>query len=338
MIFGVVLLAYSVSTPHERFSFRSALRAGGPMLMSVGFGMIAVLAMWVVGIWGKSASLADAALPPPYTKEFFAARLREWVISLQPLIVGPLVIIAIVSTILMARRERRPAHTYDQASIWWLLPFLGTLTVLTATVVPYYRFMNATAAPMALAGLGSFVAIRWFLRLEGPKRIAGVLGVVVILGSIGWVLNDGLTNRWVSERNQWANQGVRSSLAAVHEVVADAGTRPSVLVMNYSDATTRPSWAAGQDVHERRYRHPRAWSVPRHLPGTAEELPRRRRTTPAGSYNDASEAFGELQTRLGLSRIHGVPDRPVLPGTCNGATECTDEVRQDRVGPRWRTL
>ena len=144
-------------------------------------------------------------------------------------------IIAIVSTILMARRERRPAHTYDQASIWWLLPFLGTLTVLTATVVPYYRFMNASAAPMALAGLGSFVAIRWFLRLEGPKRIAGVLGVVVILGSIGWVLNDGLTNRWVSERNQWANQGVRSSLAAVHEVVADAGTRPSVLVMNYND-------------------------------------------------------------------------------------------------------
>ena len=198
------------------------------MLMSVGFGMIFGLAMWVVGIWGKSASLADAALPPPYTKEFFAARLREWVMSLQPLIVGPLVIIAIVSTIMMARRERRPAHTYDQAAIWWLLPFLGTLTVLTATVVPYYRFMNATAAPMALAGLGSFVAIRWFLRLEGPRRIAGVLGVVVILGSIGWVLNDGLTNRWVSERNQWANQGVRSSLAAVHEVVADAGTRPSV--------------------------------------------------------------------------------------------------------------
>ena len=78
--------------------------------------------------------------------------------------------------------------------------------MLTATVVPYYRFMNATAAPMALAGLGSFVAIRWLLRLEGPKRIAGVLGVVVIVGSIGWVFNDGLTNRWVSERNQWATR------------------------------------------------------------------------------------------------------------------------------------
>ena len=145
VIFGVVLLAiFGFHFLTSRFSFGSALRADGPMLMSVGFGMIVGLAMWVVGIWGKSASLADAALPPPYTKEFFAARLREWVMSLQPLIVGPLVIIAIVSTILMARRERRPAHTYDQAAIWWLLPFLGTLTVLTATVVPYYRFMNAT--------------------------------------------------------------------------------------------------------------------------------------------------------------------------------------------------
>ena len=73
VIFGVVLLAvFGFHFLTSRFSFGSALRSDGPMLMSVGFGMIAGLAMWVVGIWGKSASLADAALPPPYTKEFFA--------------------------------------------------------------------------------------------------------------------------------------------------------------------------------------------------------------------------------------------------------------------------
>ena len=47
------------------------------MLMSVGFGMIAGLACWVIGIWGKPASLAEAALPPPYTAEFFADRLMR---------------------------------------------------------------------------------------------------------------------------------------------------------------------------------------------------------------------------------------------------------------------
>ena len=332
VIFGVVLLAiFGFHFLTSRFSFGSALRADGPMLMSVGFGMIFGLAMWVVGIWGKSASLADAALPPPYTKEFFAARLREWVMSLQPLIVGPLVVIAIVSTIMMARRERRPAHTYDQAAIWWLLPFLGTLTVLTATVVPYYRFMNATAAPMALAGLGSFVAIRWFLRLEGPKRIAGVLGVVVILGSIGWVLNDGLTNRWVSERNQWANQGVRSSLAAVHEVVADAGTHPSVLVMNYNDTNdeTGTNTAYGW---VKTFTNVFRTGIPGDMVkyhvtylGTAENFLAGERTTGASEgYNDASQKhFDELQTRL-----QDYPEDPVVfligqyyKGLCNGATE-----------------
>ena len=342
VIFGVVLLAiFGFHFLTSRFSFGSALRSDGPMLMSVGFGMIGGLAMWVVGIWGKSASLADAALPPPYTKEFFAARLREWVMSLQPLIVGPLVIVAIVSTILMARRERRPAHTYDQASIWWLLPFLGTLTVFTATVVPYYRFMNASAAPMALAGLGSFVAIRWFLRLEGSKRIAGVLGVVVILGSIGWVLNDGLTNRWVSERNQWANQGVRSSLAAVHEVVADAGTRPSVLVMNYNDTNdeTGTNTAYGW---VKTFTNVFRTGIPGDMVkyhvtylGTAENFLAGERTTGASEgYNDASQKhFDELQTRL-----QDYPEEPVVfligqyyKGLCNGETECSDEVEQDRL-------
>ena len=342
VIFGVVLLAvFGFHFLTSRFSFGSALRSDGPMLMSVGFGMIAGLAMWVVGIWGKSASLADAALPPPYTKEFFAARLREWVMSLQPLIIGPLVIIAIVSTILMARRERRPAHTYDQASIWWLLPFLGTLTVLTATVVPYYRFMNASAAPMALAGLGSFVAIRWCLRLDGPKRIAGVLGVVVILGSIGWVLNDGLTNRWVSEKNQWANQGVRSSLAAVHEVVADAGPRPSILVMNYNDTddetgtNTAYGWV-------KTFTNVFRTGIPGDMVkyhatylGTAENFLAGERTTGASEgYNDASQKhFDEIQTRLS-----DYPEDPVVfligqyyKGLCNGATECSDDVEQERL-------
>ncbi|MGZ5299706.1 MAG: MFS transporter, partial [Actinomycetota bacterium] len=287
------------------------------------------------------ASLADAALPPPYTKEFFAARLREWVLSLQPLVIGPLVIIAIVSTVLMARRERRPTDTYDQVSIWWLLPFLGTLTVLTATVVPYYRFMNASAAPMALAGLGAFVAIRWFLRLTGPKRIAGVLGAIVIVGAVGWVFNDGLSNRWVSEKNQWANQGVRSSLAAVHEVVADAGPRPSVLVMNYNDTddetgtNTAYGWVK---TFTNVFRTGLPGDMVKYNAtylGTAEQFLAGERTTGVSEgYNDASQKhFEELQTRL-----KDYPQDPVVfligqyyRGLCNGRSACTDQVEQQHL-------
>ena len=129
VIFGVVLMAvFGFHFLTSRFSFGAALRADAPMLMSVGFGMIAGLAMWVVGIWGKPASLAEAALPPPYTAKFFTDRLVEWVESLQPIVIVPFIVIAIVSTILLSRRTREPARTEDQVSIWWLIAFAGAAT------------------------------------------------------------------------------------------------------------------------------------------------------------------------------------------------------------------
>ena len=244
VIFGVVLMAvFGWHFLTSRFSLGSALKSDGPMLMSCGFGMIAGLAMWVIGIWGPSAKLSDAALPPPYTKAFFEERLAQWVGSLQPLIIVPLILVAIVSTILLARRERKPAGTYEMVSIWWLLPLAGSLTFLTSAVVPYYRFMNATAAVMPLTALGAFVAIRWFLRLDGAAKIAGIVASLLIVGALGWVFSDGLSHRWASEKAQWIDENARISLAAVHEVALDAGVRPNVFIANFGDTATAYGWA-----------------------------------------------------------------------------------------------
>jgi hypothetical protein len=65
---------------------------------------------------GAPASLAEAALPPPYTAKFFTDRLVEWIVSLQPVVIVPFIVIAIVSTIMLARRTREPARTEDQVS------------------------------------------------------------------------------------------------------------------------------------------------------------------------------------------------------------------------------
>lgn len=236
VLFGATLAAmFAFHFLTSRFSLGAALRSDGPLLMATGFGMIIGLASWLVGIWGLKASLADAALPPPYTKAFFLKRLGEWIASMNPVITGPLIVVAIASAVLVSRRRREPADQFTMLSAWWLFPFAGILTILTGTL-PYYRFMNATAAPIALVGLGAFVAMRYFLRLGGRARIAGALGALLVVGSIGWLLTDGLEHRWVSEQTQWATEGVRTSLAAVNVVVSAAGARPNILVMNYSDA------------------------------------------------------------------------------------------------------
>ena len=55
------------------------------------------------------------------------------------------------------------------------------------------------------------------------------------MGSLGWLLFDGLEHRWVSKGGQWANEDVRTSLAAVNVVSTAAGERPNILVMNFLD-------------------------------------------------------------------------------------------------------
>jgi hypothetical protein len=260
VLFGLTMMAvFGFHFVTSRFRLGEALKSDGPALMSVGFGMILGLACWVIGIWGQTAAIADAALPPPYTKKFFVERLGGWVMSMQPLITGPLIVIAIVSTIWMSRRERKPADAFDVHAAWWLLPFAFVFSFVLGSdyqiagapgspVVPYYRFMNASAAPMALVGLGAFVAVRWLWRGKGLRLAAGALAALVVVGSLGWMFIYGTrASNWVSDKTQWADQAVRTSLAAVNDVVAHAGARPNVLVMNYNntDDETRTNSAYG---------------------------------------------------------------------------------------------
>ena len=312
VLFGVSMMGvFGFHFLTSRFRFAPALKQDAPALWSVGVGMIVGLASWVVGIWGTTASLKDAALPPPYTKKFFVSRLGTWFSSMQPEVILPLIVIAIAGTILLARRSKKPADSYDITAAWWLFPLIGVFTFFAGTdyqisgaegspVVPYYRFINASAAPMALAGLGAFALIMWFWRREPEGRTSTWLGLgLAAVALAGWLLARTAINgaaepdpalqgelwiafplvavgilgavrpflkswdarrviavlasvlvifvlahfawfgtresNWVSDGTQWANQEVRTSLAAVHEVVAGAGERPNVLIMNYSD-------------------------------------------------------------------------------------------------------
>ncbi|MEA2550602.1 MAG: hypothetical protein QOE25_371, partial [Actinomycetota bacterium] len=236
VLFGLSLMAvFGWRVLTSRFHFGEALKRDGPMLMSIGFGMILGLATWVVGIWGVVGNLKDAAAPPPYTKAFFKARLDDWVTSMHPLVAGPLILVAVGGVILWSRRERKPAIEHEISAIWWMLPFAGALTFLVSkTPVPYYRFMNASAAPVVLVGLGTYFLVRWLLDRRGSVRILAIGGVVLVLASVGWMFKQGL-DYWRAQP-QWANQSARTSLAAINEVAVAAGERPNILEMNSGDA------------------------------------------------------------------------------------------------------
>jgi len=336
VLFGVSLTGvWATHLVTSRFRLGSAMRSDGPLLLSTGFGMVTGLALWVIGIWGPGGPelLKDAALPPPYTAEFFRARLVEWVTSMQPLITFPLILLAIVSTILIARRTRTPVAQYEQVSIWWMFLFAGVLTFLLGQAIPYYRFMNATAAPMALTGLGAFVAVRWLFRGEGVRKIAGALGALVVVGALVYAFVDPAMNRWAQQDNQWAPQSVRTSLAAANEVVAAAGERPIILIVNYGStddetgSNTTYGWAK---TYTNVFRTGLPGDVAKYqvtYVGTVEDFRRGVASDgPSENYRDTTRSHSNEVRR----RLTTYPEPPVVfligeyyLGRCNGVPECT---------------
>jgi hypothetical protein len=245
VIFGLCLTAvFALHFVTSRFSLASALRTDGHHLLSIGFGMVFGLSLWVAGIWGVKGSLADAALPPPYSQHAFEHRLEQWVASLQPLITFPLIVLAVGWTIWRARKDRRSASTFGTISALWLLPLLGTLGWAVGRAYPYYRFMNATAALFALLGLGAWVAVRWLLRAGGLPRAARVAGALVVVGAIGVVFLEGRSAvQWDSPQNQWIDQGTRAALAAARATVEREPDHPIVFIVNFGDAFQAYGWA-----------------------------------------------------------------------------------------------
>ena len=345
VLFGISLLAvWGTHVVTSRFRLGSAMRSDGPLLLSTGSGMVTGLALWVVGIWGPGGPelLKDAALPPPYTAAFFRQRLVEWVTSMRPEITFPLILLAIVATIVVARRTRTPAPQYEQVSIWWMFPFAGVLTFLLGQAIPYYRFMNATAAPMALTGLGAYLAVRWLYRGEGSRRLAGAIGALVVVGALTWVFLDPAINRWAQQDNQWAPQSVRTSLAATREVVVAAGERPSVLIVNYGntdDATGSNTTYGWAKTYTNVFRTGLPGALAKYqasFVGTVEDFRAGPPSDgPSENYRDTSTShWNEVRARLAT-----YPEPPVVflieeyySGQCNGVPEgdCSADVEQAR--------
>jgi hypothetical protein len=111
---------------------------------------------------------------------------------------------------------------------------------------PYYRFMNATPALMALVGLGAWVAVRWLNRdRAGVAKVAGILASLLIIGSLGYVWVQGReAAQWADPGNQWIDQPTRTTLAASRAVVEHSPEdAPVIFILNFGDTYQSYGWA-----------------------------------------------------------------------------------------------
>jgi hypothetical protein len=145
----------------RRFDFRSVIRDDGWMLASAFAAAVLTVVIWSVGIWGRSASLSEAALPPPYGSDFFIDRMTLWIDAMRPALNGPLFVIGAVG--LLAAGRKAAEDDLALIAIVWLAPLAGLFGFLAGLTYPYYRFFNTTLSWVLLIGVGLYFAARWFI-------------------------------------------------------------------------------------------------------------------------------------------------------------------------------
>ncbi|MEA2508530.1 MAG: hypothetical protein QOG21_612 [Actinomycetota bacterium] len=228
---GMALVRWSLT----RFDLREAIRSDGPVLAIAFAAAVVTYVAWKVGIWGRSASLSEAALAPPYGSGFFRDRMTQWLGAMHPLLNGPLFLAGVAGLIAAGKRAAR--DDLARVAIVWLAPLVGLFGFLASLTYPYYRFFNTTLAWILLVGLGAYFAIRFFLARAargGLSRFAA-LGAVAVLAIIIVNFADGLgASGWNNPAAGWLSTSEKRDLDALRSYLSNLGQRdrPVVFVVD----------------------------------------------------------------------------------------------------------
>ncbi|MGH2693593.1 MAG: hypothetical protein ACRDJJ_02140, partial [Actinomycetota bacterium] len=240
-IFGLALGAMAaVRLLFRRFDLRSVLRDDGPMLATAFGSALIVLAIWSVGVWGESASLTEAALPPPYGSDFFIDRMNLWIEAMQPALNLPLFALGVVGLLVAGRRWAE--DELGRISLVWLAPLVGLFGFVAGLTYPYYRFFNTTLSWVLLVGVGAFFAARvfiWVAERGGAARLA-LLGVVALAAVVGANFSKGFeVSHWNDPDKGWLSDEERTELDSLRAMLASEDRdRPVVFVVD--DEPPRP--------------------------------------------------------------------------------------------------
>ncbi|HEV3471758.1 MAG TPA: hypothetical protein VG408_00940, partial [Actinomycetota bacterium] len=212
------------------FSFRSMLRDDGALIATALIAAIATYGLWKIGIWGESASLGEAALPPPAGAVFYKTRLGDWLDALRLPMNGPLFLIGVIG--LLTAGIRALDEGFVRVSIVWLLPLLGLAGAIAGLSYPYYRFFNTTTAWMLVIAVGAYFVVRFCFDVlgRGGIGILAVVGVLIVGGLLSGNFKKGLEQtHWNDVSDAWIKPHERADLEILNAYL-DATDRPVVFV------------------------------------------------------------------------------------------------------------
>ena len=226
-----------------RFSFRVALDSYvAPVLWSGLVAVIAMVAFWMVGLWGPSAGLNEAAVPPPQDVDYFVNRSLNVLRSMSPLTLLPIFAVGLVALIVTwVRRQER----FEEITLAWDLPLAGMFGFLLGAAYPYFRFFNATLAPLVTVAVGFAALIALALRFTRRPlaQVAPLVASAIVVGILltWWVTGFGAWNRagtWLTPEVRVTGAAADAYLDAAPEgtqAVFLADARPGGAVVPYGE-------------------------------------------------------------------------------------------------------
>lgn len=205
-------------------SLIKALQSEGLVIATGTVSVIMTAAFWMGGLWGPTSSFSDAAVPPPADVDYFIQRslgvmknlqpfdqatAPEWLVNAGVALLAGLMLAGFVH---LVRRIDRDREYFAEITVGWTLPLLGMLGFLIGAAYPYFRFFNATLAPLSLAALGLALFIAG-ARKVGGQRLA-VLALVAVVALLGGWWYRGLS-AW-NETGTWLTPEIRTTTAALN--------------------------------------------------------------------------------------------------------------------------
>lgn len=221
IFFAVLCLMAVARWIYRRFDLRSVIRDDGPAIATAFAVLVLMYLIWKVGIWGRSESLGESALPPPYGSSFFVDRMVLWVKAMRPALNGPLFLIGAVG--LLAAGRRAAEDELARVSLVWLAPLAGLFGFVGGLTYPYYRFFNTTLAWILLPGVGLYLVVRFFV--ERSRGAGGTIAAVVVIGAMAVLIGTNFSttlklSNWNNPSGGWLSAEEKGDLDALRSQLA----------------------------------------------------------------------------------------------------------------------